>query len=196
VATTLKTNIQSGYLTGSLLIATPHINESTFSHSVILICSHDADGAMGIMINHIIENISYKNLFDEFKIESEVAIEDLQVHYGGPLEINRGFVIFNFEGATPPPDCLVAFDNTAISSSVSILQDIAVGKTQTEVLLALGYAGWAGGQLENEIAQNSWISVPATTDLIFKTSNAEKWKKAGMSQGIDIHKLTGSVGHA
>lgn len=185
----------SGYLAGQLLVATPLVNSTGFSHSVIFLCAHNAEGAMGIIINHIIGNMSYRELFDQLSIEEGENVPGLPVHYGGPVEINRGFVIYHFDDL-PYPDTLIATGNIAISSSIHVLRDIAAGKGPKERILALGYAGWGPGQLESEIESNSWISVPASRELIFETENETKWKKAAQSQGIDISKLTSDVGHA
>ena len=184
-----------GYLSGQLLIATPLVTSPGFSKSVIFRCAHDKAGAMGIIINHIIDNISYKELFDQLSIKRVSEIERLPVHYGGPVEINRGFVIYHFD-QTPFPDTIISVNNIAISSSLHVLRDIAMGEGPKERILALGYAGWGAGQLEAEMEANSWISVPAEKALIFDTDNATKWKRAAESQGIDISKLTSDAGHA
>jgi putative transcriptional regulator len=187
----------SGYLSGQLLVATPLVTSPGFSHAVIFMCAHDVNGAMGIIINHIIENISYRELFEQLAIKREGTLEKLPVHYGGPVEINRGFVIYNCEeGAPPPTDALITVNNIAISSSIHILRDIAAGNGPKERILALGYAGWAAGQLETEMEANSWISVPASKALIFDTENDTKWKRAAENNGIDIRKLTSDAGHA
>jgi putative transcriptional regulator len=183
------------YLGGQLLVATPLVSSPGFAKSVIFLCAHDAGGAMGIIINHIIENISYKELFEQLSIKGSADAPRLPVHYGGPVEINRGFVIYHFED-DPHPDTLIAVNHIAISSSIHVLRDIAAGKGPSERILALGYAGWAPGQLEAEIESNSWISVPSSRDLIFDTANDSKWSRAAQSQGIDIRKLTSDAGHA
>ena len=188
----------TGYLTGQLLISTPLVNTPGFSRAVIFMCSHDAEGAMGIILNHVIENISYKELFEQLSIEEKdggSGATTLPVHYGGPVEINRGFVIYHFEDV-PYADTILTVNKIAISSSIHLLRDIAEGKGPDERLLALGYAGWGAGQLELEMEANSWISVPASRELIFGTDNDTKWERAALSQGIDIHKLTSDVGHA
>lgn len=185
----------AGYLRGQLLVATPLVNSPGFAHSVILMCNHDEQGAMGIIINHIIENISYKDLFDQLSIEGSTSMERLPVHYGGPVEINRGFVVYHYN-SLPHPDSIYSTDQIAVSSSLHILKEIAAGEGPKERLLALGYAGWAAGQLESEMEANSWISVPATRELVFMTDNDAKWQRAASSQGIDIRKLTSDIGHA
>jgi len=184
-----------GYLSGQLLVATPLVNSPGFMHSVIFMCSHDEHGAMGIIINHIIENISYRDLFEQLSINREQSIEHLPVHYGGPVEINRGFVIYHYDDI-PQPESICSTNNIAVSSSLNILRDIAHGKGPDQRLLALGYAGWAAGQLETEIESNSWISVPASRELVFASDNEAKWQRAASAHGIDIRKLTSDIGHA
>jgi len=151
---------------------------------------------MGIIINHIIENISYRELFEQLSIEGSQNVPRLPVHYGGPVEINRGFVIYHTNGGEPEPETLITVGNIAISSSIHVLREIAAGRGPAERILALGYAGWAPGQLETEIESNSWISVPSTRELIFDADNETKWSRAAQSQGIDIRKLTSDAGHA
>jgi putative transcriptional regulator len=184
-----------GYLKGQLLIATPLVGSPGFARSVIFMCAHDAQGAMGIIINHIIENISYKELFEQLSIERKGTLDRLPVHYGGPVEINRGFVIYHFDDV-PHPDTMLTVNDIAISSSLHVLREIAAGRGPKERILALGYAGWGAGQLEQEMEANSWISVPADRDLIFDADNETKWRRAAQSQGIDISKLTSDAGHA
>lgn len=184
-----------GYLSGQLLVATPLVSSPGFMHSVIFMCNHDENGAMGIIINHIIENISYRDLFEQLSIKREESIDHLPVHYGGPVEINRGFVIYHYDDI-PEPESICSINNIAVSSSLNILRDIAHGKGPDQRILALGYAGWAAGQLESEIEANSWISVPVSRELIFASDNEAKWQRAASSQGIDIRKLTSDIGHA
>lgn len=187
--------LPTGYLTSRLLIATPLITTPMFSRSVILMFSHDTEGAMGIIINHIIENVSYKDLFEQLSIGGVANIGNLPVHYGGPLEMNRGFVIYHIEGEAHPETILTVGD-IGVSSSVHILREIAQGEGPKNRMLALGYAAWGPGQLENEMETNSWISVPATREIIFGGDNATKWKHAAKINGIDISRITGAVGHA
>jgi len=186
----------SGYLTGQLLVATPLISGPSFNHAVIFICAHNNEGAMGIIINHIIESISYGELFQQLSLTADEKKRNLPVHFGGPVEINRGFVVFDNEGKPPHADATLTVGDISVSSSVSILREIAAGAGPKDSLLALGYAGWGPGQVESEIEQNSWISVPANKDLIFHTLNEHKWEKAAKHYGIDLTKLSTNVGHA
>ncbi len=186
---------QSGYLEGQLLVATPVIEGPSFSHSVIFLCAHNENGAMGLIINHEIENISYLDLFDQLNIKVGKQARELPVHYGGPVEINRGFVIYAHDGM-PQPEAMLVMGDVAISSSVSMLRAIADGGGPNECLLTLGYAGWAPGQLEAEIQANSWISAPATRELIFGADNDVKWQRAAGQLGVDMQKFSSVAGHA
>lgn len=194
-ATIIDLSAGNGYLAGRLLVATPLVNSPGFSRSVIYVCSHDAEGAMGVIINHIIENISYKDLFEQLSLTQDNQVGHLPVHYGGPVEINRGFVVYYYDDI-PYPESLCSQDHVAVTSSLNILREIATGTGPKERILALGYAGWAAGQLESEMEANSWISVPATRELIFEVANDSKWQRAATTQGIDILKLTSETGHA
>jgi len=193
----LKSDIipPSGYLSSRLLVATPLINSPAFNRSVILMCAHDSEGAMGIIINRVIENIAYKDIFQQLSIAPDQEISSMPVHYGGPVEMNRGFIIYDHD-EFPHPETMLTVNNIAVSCSVSILREIAEGKGPSHCLLALGYTGWAAGQLEAEMEANSWISVPATTELVFQAGNSDKWKLAAQSNGIDISRVTGYAGHA
>jgi len=185
----------TGYLSSRLLIATPLVTTPMFSRSVILMFSHDTEGAMGIIINHVIENVSYKDLFEQLSIGGDGGIGNLPVHYGGPLEMNRGFVIYHFQGV-PHPETILTVGDIGVSSSVHILREIAQGSGPKDRILALGYTAWGSGQLEAEMEANSWISVPATCELVFKADNTAKWKHAAETYGIDISRIMGHVGHA
>lgn len=186
---------QTGYLQGQLLIATPNITGSSFKKSVILVCAHSHEGAMGIIVNHLLDNIHGQDLFDQLSIKPEKDHAKMPIHYGGPVEINRGFVIYEHNGAFLD-DAMLTIEGVAISSSINVLQAIAAGKGPEKHLVALGYAGWAPGQLEGEVEENSWISVPLRSDLIFDHKNGEKWKRAAMLEGVDLSKLSTTAGHA
>jgi putative transcriptional regulator len=184
-----------GYLQGQLLVATPLLQESCFSRAVIFMFAHSAEGAMGIIVNHIIENIRYQDLFDKLSIKYK-ANQQLPVHFGGPVEIHRGFLLYPADQSPAYPDAIITSQNIAVSGSLSILQDIANDEGPKQCLLALGYAGWSAGQLEAEIEKNSWLTVPADRDLIFSEDNVGKWTRATQRHGIDLGRLSVDVGHA
>lgn len=191
----MNASINSGYLEGNLLVATPNVTGTNFSKSVIFLCAHSAEGAMGIIINHTLDNVRYADLFEQLTLPTAALHQNLPVHYGGPVEVNRGFVIYEHEGRFLP-EAMLTVGGIAISGSLGILKSIAAGAGPKRSLLALGYAGWAAGQLESEMEENSWISVPASIDLIFDQANTHKWERAAMLQGVDLRKLSTVAGHA
>lgn len=193
----------AGYLEGKLLIATPFLGSGCFAHAVIYIFAHDEDGAMGLVINHIFDNLKYSQIFDQLKISVDTApFDDLPVHFGGPVEAERGFVLHTQEGldqeymADHKGTVLKRNNEIILSSNLDILKEIAKGKGPKKSLFALGYAGWEAGQLEQEITANSWIAVPATPELIFSSDHQSKWLETAQSFGIDLHRLTPDVGHS
>jgi putative transcriptional regulator len=191
----MNASINSGYLEGQLLVATPNVTGDHFSKSVILMCAHSAEGAMGIIINHTLDNVRYADLFEQLALPNDILQENLAVHYGGPVEVNRGFVIYEHEGQFKD-EAMLTVGQIAISGTLGVLKAIAAGKGPRRSLLALGYAGWSAGQLESEMKENSWFSVPASMDLIFERSNAKKWERAAMLQGVDLRKFSTVAGNA
>lgn len=186
--------INPGYLEGQLLIATPLITGSCFYRSVIYVCVHNEEGAMGLVINHLIQNVTIRDILKQLNIEPLRLKQDIPVHFGGPVDPARGFVLHTDDYSRS--ETVIMGESIALTSNIEVLRDIAVGQGPSESLLALGYAGWNQGQLEEEIESNSWISVPATKELIFNVNNPEKWAKSAESAGIDLLKLSTTVGHA
>ena len=183
---------KEGYLTGQLLAATPALINSPFDKAVIYILSHNDEGAMGIVINHVIQNLSSSLIFSHLNIEHNEQ-NTMPIHFGGPVESQRGFVLHTrdynvdtFQLTTP----------IALSSNVQILKEIASGSGPNKSLFALGYAGWEAGQLDQEVAGNSWISVPATEELIFDVTNQYKWEKTIKSVGINALRFSSLGGNA
>jgi putative transcriptional regulator len=183
-----------GYMEGQLLVATNLITESCFYRSVIYICTHDQDGAIGIIINRHLNDLTLTDVIKQFKITMESEASPEPVYMGGPVNPARGLVIHSTDYKDKST---VRFkSDIAITSNLQVLRDIAVGKGPKKSLLALGYAGWEAGQLEAEIEANSWITVPASSKLVFDTDDKAKWEQAAKSLGIDMFKLSGDVGHA
>lgn len=183
-----------GYLTGQLLVATPVIDAGFFQKSVIYVFAHSAEGAMGIIINQPLELVQYSSLVDGVDLSSDAMAKQLPVYFGGPVERARGFVLHSTEYDRTP--ALLRTAELAVTTSSTILQDMATGHGPKQAALAVGYAGWAAGQLEAEIEANSWISVPATSELVFNTENDLKWATASQSLGIDMAFFSTTVGHA
>jgi len=183
------------YLTGQLLVAMPGMLDPRFTKTVIYMCAHNADGAMGLVVNKLIESLSFPDLLAQLGIESVGIGDQIKIHFGGPVESSRGFVLHS-------PDyqrdaTLVVDDQVALTATVDILKAIATGGGPRHSLLALGYAGWGPGQLDEEIKANGWLHVAADEDLVFGGGNIEdKWEKAMAKLGIDPRMLSDSAGHA
>lgn len=187
-------NEKGGSLAGRLLVATPAIKGSCFERSVIYMCAHNKDGAMGIIVNAPVETVELREIFEQLGIGSAPGARGLPIHFGGPVEANRGFVVHS--GGYKPQDSFAGSDGIYVTASVSILQDLAEGQGPEKGMLALGYAGWSAGQLESEIETGSWIVAPASPKLMFDADNELKWNLAISSMGIDLGHFSTDVGHA
>jgi putative transcriptional regulator len=189
------TDDTSGFLTGHLLIATPAIQESCFARSVIYLCAHNEAGAMGVIINYPVQDLNLKEIFQQLDISADKQMRDLPIHFGGPVESNRGFIVHSAEDCQTE-EALIRKNGVAVTSSINVLQALAVGKGPTKGMLVLGYAGWSAGQLEAEIESGSWIAVPASKHLVLDTDNETKWNVAISTLGIDMGHFSSDVGHA
>jgi len=184
----------AGYLTGELLVAMPQMQDPRFARTVVYICAHTADGAMGLVVNRLVESVSFPDLLEQLNISGQSRARNIQVHFGGPVETGRGFVLHTpdyVQDAT-----LVIDESMALTATVDILKAIADGTGPRSSLLALGYAGWAPGQLDGEIQANGWLSVPADRQLVFGEDLDSKWERAMGKIGIDFSMLSGDAGHA
>ena len=190
-----------GYLEGQLLIAMPIMTDKRFARSVIYMCAHSAEGAMGLIINQRASHISFSELMKQLSImpesadEVEIELEDMDVHVGGPVETGRGFVLHSADyyvaDSTLPID-----DGVSLTATIDILKAIAGGKGPDRAILALGYAGWRAGQLESEIAANGWLHCPADADLLFDRDLEQKYERALSKIGVDPSHLVSDAGHA
>ncbi len=183
-----------GYLEGQLLIAMPSMSDPRFARSVIYLCAHSADGAMGLVINRHLGTLTFPQLLEQLEIIANEPVDETVIHFGGPVETGRGFVLHSAEYVQD--GTLVVTDEVALTATVDILRLIADGTGPRQNLLALGYAGWGPGQLEAEIQDNAWLNVPADTLLIFGDNIDAKWDLAFAKLGIDPSHLSGSHGHA
>ncbi len=187
--------MKNGYLTGKCLVAMPQMDDERFANSVIYICSHTKEGAMGFVVNKTIKELSFADLAEQLPITKLVSPSAMiEIHQGGPLEKIRGFVLHTTDYIKP--DTLVINQQMAVSSSIDILNDIAFGTGPAENLIALGYASWRPQQLEQEIINNCWLVAESTPELVFKTKDEEKWQKAIDSLGIDLNNLSITSGRA
>ncbi|HEY6832214.1 MAG TPA: YqgE/AlgH family protein [Pseudolabrys sp.] len=191
-----------GYLDGQMLIAMPAMSDERFARTVIYVCAHSTEGAMGIIVNQPAQNIKFPDLLVQLevipateRIQLPIQAEDVKVLKGGPVETGRGFVLhsadFFIENSTLPID-----EGVCLTATLDILKAIARGNGPVNAILALGYAGWAPGQLEEEIQQNGWLHCDADPELIFGSDVGGKYEKALRKIGIDLGMLSSEAGHA
>ena len=184
----------SGYLAGQLLIAMPQMADPRFSRAVVYICAHSAEGAMGLVINKPFTAITFPDLLEQMSIGSTDHCGDVRVHFGGPVEAGRGFVLHSADYAQETT--LKVDDRVGLTATVDVLKAIAEGRGPRQCLLALGYAGWGAGQLDTEIRDNAWLNAPSDADLLFGEELDLKWERAIAKIGITLTKLSGEAGHA
>jgi putative transcriptional regulator len=189
-----KTETDTGYLTGQLLVAMPSMRDPRFTRSVIYMCAHNADGAMGLVVNRLVGSITFPDLLEQLGIESTMSSGAIRVHFGGPVEAERGFVLHSTDYVQS--GTMVVDQDVALTGTIDILRDMAGGQGPRKSLLALGYAGWGPGQLDAEIQANGWLSVPADESLVFDDGLDNKWERAIGKIGVDFSKLSGEAGHA
>jgi putative transcriptional regulator len=190
-----------GYLEGQLLIAMPIMTDKRFARSVIYMCAHSAEGAMGLIVNQRAPHISFSELLKQLSIASGKADDirvdqvDVDVHVGGPVETGRGFVLHSSDYHAAE-STLSIDDGVSLTATIDILKAIAGGKGPDRAILALGYAGWRAGQLESEIQANGWLHCPADLDLLFDRNLEQKYDRAMSRIGIDLSHLVSDAGHA
>jgi len=186
------------YLTGHLLIAMPAMQDPNFVRTVTYICEHSEQGALGIVINRPLD-MELGAIFDQLALEGvDPALASQPVLQGGPVHQERGFVLHEPE----PPDgpefdaTLAVGDGIRVTTSQDILAAMARGQGPRRTVVALGYAGWGAGQLENELKENAWLSVPASARIIFETPFEARWREAARLLGVDVALLGSQAGHA
>jgi putative transcriptional regulator len=184
------------HLAGMLLVAMPSMQDPRFARSVIYLCAHSAEGAMGLVVNQVAGEVSFPAVIGQLGIETgdDAADVDTPVHVGGPVQPSRGFVLHS-------PDyvqegTMVIDERFALTATVDVLRAIAAGKGPERRVLALGYAGWDAGQLDSEIQANGWLLAPADPEIVFDRDNATKWLRAMRAIGVDPLLLSSTAGHA
>ncbi len=182
-------------LTGKLLIAMPGMLDPRFDHSVVFICAHSPEGAMGLVVNKPASDISLGDLLQQLGIPGGEETSRQPIFYGGPVEMGRGFVLHSGEYGIDSGTLRVS-DAFAMTATREVLEDIARGHGPRACLPALGYAGWGPGQLEGELRENAWLTAEADQDIVFETANADKWEAALARLGISPLALAGTGGHA
>lgn len=184
-------------LTGKVLIAMPGMSDARFHRSVVLICAHSDEGAMGLVLNRPLPEIDFDDLLQQLDIEADDTARRIEVRFGGPVEPGRGFVLHKVpEHGEDPDGRLRIAQGLAMTTTRDILEDLAHGNGPEPAVLALGYAGWGPGQLEDEMLRNGWLLGDSADDLIFGADHDDKWPAALRFQGIDPSLLSASAGRA
>ena len=176
------------------LLAMPCLSEGIFAHSITYICEHGESGAMGIIINRPLD-LSVSEIFEHLQIDCERDFSNVPVMAGGPVQMDHGFVLHRRCEKTWDASLKVTPEIT-LTTSRDILRAIAADQGPADHLIALGYAGWGAGQLEQELAQNSWLTLPGNSDIIFSTPADERLGAAAAKLGIDMNLISGQAGHA
>ncbi|GAA0778682.1 YqgE/AlgH family protein [Roseibium denhamense] len=189
-------------LEGQFLIAMPSMADSRFEHSVIYVCSHSDQGAMGLVINQVARHLSLEELLiqldivkDDGAIRLPPEVRGMNVHKGGPVEVERGFVLHTDDFMLNQSTLSIG-NGICLTATLEILRAMADGAGPEHAMLALGYAGWSPGQLESEIQSNGWLTAPADPAIIFDGDFETKWRRALGSLGIDPSMLYSEPGHA
>ncbi len=193
---------RSTFFEGQLLLAMPGMTDPRFDRSVIYICSHGSEGAMGLVINAQAANIDFPELLDQLDVDYDslqfAANKDNKkaviLHSGGPVEIGRGFILHSADYVQE--STLIISETVALTATIDILAAIAQGEGPRNFIVALGYTGWGPGQLEAEVSRNSWLNSEADEELLFNTDLDLKWPRAMAKLGVDITMLSTHAGNA
>ncbi|WP_255569413.1 YqgE/AlgH family protein [Neoroseomonas alba] len=188
------TDTDGSNLTGHLLIAMPGMQDPRFDHSVVCLCAHSEDGAMGLVVNRPLSGLSFDDLLRQLQVEPLPPQRRIRMVDGGPVENSRGFVLHSDDWSTE--GSLPVVPGLALTASLDILKAVASGGGPKDCVLALGYAGWAPGQLEDEIQRNAWLNVPADGSLVFRDDTSHTWEAALAKLRIDPALLSGTAGRA
>jgi len=185
---------ETAYLTGQCLVAMPGMEDPRFEHSVVYLCTHSDEGAMGLVVNRELPDLTFAELLEQFSITATPACREMRVHFGGPMDPTRGFVLHSSDFMTEAS--MMVDSRRALTATLDILRAVAEGRGPRRCLLALGYSGWSPGQLDAEIRDNAWLVVPADDTLLFSADAGAKWSRAIEKLGIDPGKLSVTAGNA
>ncbi len=185
----------SGDLSGKLLIAMPGMGDLRFDQSVIFMCAHSAEGAMGLIINKPAQDVILGDVLGQLDIKVSQEVQKLQVHIGGPVETTRGFVLHTQDFQSDLQTLNVDAD-FAMTGTLDVLEEIGTATGPSRSQLMLGYAGWGAGQLENEIRHNGWLICDPSVELVFDTDDTQKWSQALDSIGVSPLTLSATAGRA
>jgi putative transcriptional regulator len=189
-----KSSVQPQWLSGRLLVAMPSMADERFAKAVIFICSHNAEGAMGLVINKLYGALNFSTLLNQIEVRLVPEAPDVNIHCGGPVEMSRGFVLHSTDYVREGTGKVTK--DVAVTATVDILKDMATGQGPRQALLALGYAAWAGGQLEQELQHNGWLVAPADNAILFDNALETKWERAIAVLGITPALFSGEAGRA
>ncbi len=184
---------ETAYLSGQFLLALPGMGDPRFHRAVIAMCAHDARGALGVGVGMIVPGITLHGLLEQVDIPPGSA-PDIPIHYGGPVEPQRGFVLHGLEWSGE--DSLRVGDRWALTSTLDVLRAIAEGVGPKRFVVALGYAGWGEGQLDEEMTRYGWFATPGSAALLFETDTASRWARGFADAGIDVRLLAATSGTA
>lgn len=186
---------EKGTLNGQLLIAMPGMGDPRFEKSVVFMCAHSEDGALGLIVNKPSPELKFSTLLQQLDLDVGQPQRDIRVHFGGPVEHGRGFVLHS--GDYSGNDSTLQVDEGfGMTATLDVLEDIARGSGPESALLALGYSGWGPGQLEDEILQNGWLTCDASPELVFNADDDGKWGAALKTLGVDPLTLSATAGRA
>ncbi len=186
----------TGYLTGQLLVAMPQMRDPRFQRSVIYMCVHNEQCAMGLVVNRLVDSLSFPDLLQQLNIDADNLRQTIRVHFGGPVERGRGFVLHSADWARDGEGTMKVPGGLEMTATINVLEALASGGGPGKALLALGYSGWGPGQLEAEIARNDWLTCEAPEGLLFAPDDGAKWSAALRGMGIDPLTLSAAAGRA
>ena len=193
-----KDTKETHFLCGKLLLAMPSMGDPRFHQAVILLCAHDENGAMGLVINHAFPDLAFPELLKQLKLTSDIKIDldklSLPVMYGGPVETARGFLLHSSD--FKQIDTVPIDEHFHITGTLDALREVALGNGPEDMIFILGYAGWGAGQLDHEMQQNAWLVVDPDPDLIFNAAPDKKWNMAIEKLGINPDFLSTEAGQA
>ena len=191
----MKASDPSYPLRGKLLIAMPGMGDPRFEKSVIFMCDHSENGAMGLIVNKSAPEIRFAELVEQLDIDTDGPIKDIPIHFGGPVENGRGFVLHSSD-YDANDSTLVIDGQFGMTATLDVVQDLAGGSGPRQAIFALGYSGWGPGQLEDEIQQNGWLTCEASSEIVFGADDSTKWSAALKTLGVDALTLSASAGRA
>ncbi len=182
-------------LRGKLLIAMPGMGDPRFERSVVFLCEHTPQGAMGLIINKPLTEVRFSELVEQLGLRDDPPLREIPVHFGGPVDHTRGFVLHSTDFSEG--DATLEVDDTfSMTATLDLVRAIADGAGPAQAIFTLGYAGWGAGQLEDEIQKNGWLTADATREVVFHRDEALKWTLALKSLGIPVEMLSASAGRA